>query len=158
MNDVGLSAVAIRLVLATLSGLLLGLDRDIKHKPVDFRAYIIVSVTSALVALVSLKLLVILPIENPGLGIDPSRVIQAVLLGIAFLGSATIIKRNDEVIGTATGATVWAAGGIGLTLGYGFYALALIAFLCIFLTLVLLGLFMPDEFGARDTIRKDKPE
>jgi putative Mg2+ transporter-C (MgtC) family protein len=155
MDDISAKEMAIRLGLALLAGLLLGADRDIKNKPVDFRAYMITSVTAALVALVSLKLVVVLPIDQPGLGMDPSRIVQAVLMGIAFLGAATIIKKEDQVIGTATGATIWAAGGIGLTLGFGFFDLALMAFLCIFLTLALPGLFMPDKFGQRDSIVKD---
>jgi putative Mg2+ transporter-C (MgtC) family protein len=156
MKDIHTQDMVIRLTLALLAGLLLGADRDIKNKPVDFRAYIITSVTAALVALVSLKLVVVLPIDQPGLGMDPSRIVQAILMGIAFLGAATIIKREDQVIGTATGATVWAAGGIGLTLGFGFYDLALVAFLCIFLTLILPGLFLPDKFGERDSIIKKR--
>src|SRR5437763_1056941 len=130
----------LRLVLALAAGLLLGLERGLKGKPVDFRAYGIVGVTAALAAVTALRLVDELPLEKSGLGMDPSRIIQAVLMGIAFLGSATIIKHEDKekVVGTATGAAIWAAGGIGVALGFGFYVIALTAFACIFLTLVAL--------------------
>ena len=98
--------MVLRLGLALAAGLLLGMDRGRKKKPVDFRVYIIVSVTAALVAMVNLNLVTLLPIGEPGMALDPDRIIQAVLMGIAFLGSATIIKHENHVIGTATGATV----------------------------------------------------
>lgn len=47
------------------------------------------------------------------------------------------------MIGTATGTTIWASGGLGLTLGFGVYGLALIGFVAISATLVVPGFFMP---------------
>jgi putative Mg2+ transporter-C (MgtC) family protein len=75
------------------------------------------------------------------------QVISGVLTGIGFLGAGAIIRSRDsaQVIGTATGASIWASGGMGLALGFGFYMLALISFVTIFSVLFLFGLVMQDR-------------
>ncbi len=148
-----LTDLAIRIGAAALAGLILGLDRDIKGKPVDFRAYMIICIASAMMAMITQELLMHLPENNENLTLDPYRIIEGVLVGIGFLGAGAIIKRNEgqkgneEVIGTATGASIWATGGLGLAIGFGMYVLAGIAFLGIFLTLRLFSHLMEKIFG-----------
>jgi putative Mg2+ transporter-C (MgtC) family protein len=147
-----LTDLVIRITAAALAGLILGLDRDIKGKPIDFRAYIIICIASAMMAMITQELIIDLPENNENLKLDPYRIIEGVLIGIGFLGAGTIIKRSDgqkgnEVIGTATGASIWATGGLGLAIGFGMYVLAGVAFLGIFLTLCLFSNLMEKIFG-----------
>src|SRR5690606_24866655 len=99
--------------------------------PIDFRAYMIVAVTTCIIALLGQELAAQFTNvdEEIEVQIDLSRIISGVLTGIGFLGAGAIIQRsNDRVIGTATGASIWAAGGIGLALGFGHYGLAIMLF------------------------------
>ncbi len=57
---------------------------------------------------------------------DPVRVIQAVALGIGFLGSGVIfvVKEGDRVRGLTTAASIWATAGVGIAAGAGRFLLA----------------------------------
>ena len=90
--------------LAILFGFIIGLDRGVKNKPVDFRVFMIVCVTTCLIALMSEELYRIHTAADDLLQIDLSKIIEGTLVGIGFLGTGAIIKRSDDqVIGTATG-------------------------------------------------------
>lgn len=145
--------IFLRLALAMLAGVLLGLDRQFKKKPGDFRAYGIVSVASALLALLSLQLFHDFAADATHVQLDPGRIIQGILTGIGFLGAGVIMHRDRDVIGTATGATIWATGALGLAIGYGYFMLALAAFAMLFFLLTVLGFLMP---GVDDDTKKKK--
>ena len=72
------------------------------------------------------------------------------LTGIGFLGAGAIVKRGDIVVGTATGASIWASGALGIALGFGFYEIAIILFLAVAATLVLGGLYREKVQGVAD--------
>ena len=88
--------------------------------------------------------------ENVELGL--LRIVQGVLTGIGFLGAGAIIQPGDDtkVIGTATGASIWAAGSMGLMLGFGLYVLALMGFAVLLLILVLFGYLKKPIFDEND--------
>ncbi|MCK7592065.1 MgtC/SapB family protein [Pseudomarimonas salicorniae] len=122
----------LRVGLAMLFGLLLGLDRASKNKPIDFRAYMIVAVTTCIIAVLGQELYSEFSNADPVVSVDLAKIIAGVLTGIGFLGAGAIIHRGEgDVVGTATGASIWSAGGIGLALGFGYYGLALVAFLAV---------------------------
>lgn len=126
-----------RVGLAMFLGMILGLDREHKNKPIEFRAYMIVAITSCIIAILANELHHLHFIVYKDAAFDASKVIEGVLTGIGFLGAGAIIHRGgNEVIGTATGASIWGAGGIGLAVGFGFYLIGIVAFGAILLTLV----------------------
>ena len=131
----------IRLGLAVLFGLLIGLDRDLKGKPVDFRAFIIVCTSTCLLAILGTELPHIFQMKvDEFVSLGLGKIISGALTGIGFLGAGAIIKdKENDVVGTATGASIWASAIIGLCLGFGFIILATIGFLIIYGTLLLLG-------------------
>ena len=62
---------------------------------------------------------------------DPTRVVQGVVTGIGFLGAGVIMRDGLSISGLTTAASIWAASAIGVLLGVGFYAAALLlALLC----------------------------
>ena len=136
---------ALRIALAAALGMAIGLDRDLKRKPIDVRAYMIVATTACLIALMAQEIYADYQRSDETVRLDFMRVIEGVLTGIGFLGAGAIIRAQDSnyVIGTATGASIWASGGIGLTLGFGFYCLTAIAFVALLMILLMLGLMMP---------------
>jgi len=138
-------------------GLVLGLDRDFKNKPIDFRAYMIVCVTTCLLALLSQHMYHDLKNYDDFIKLDLGKIIAGALTGIGFLGAGAIVKREgDQIVGTATGASVWAAGGIGLTIGFGAYSLAIIGFFVIAFILIAGGMYM-DHFRSEDD-KEDHPK
>ncbi len=55
---------------------------------------------------------------------EQSDVLQGLMTGIGFIGACAIIKNGGDVRGVATAAAVWTTGGIGASVAYGYYALA----------------------------------
>jgi len=131
-----------RIGLAALFGCLLGLDRDMKNKPVDFRAYMIICISTALVAILGQELHATYQTQGGFISLDLGKIISGALTGIGFLGAGAILKNDDNrVIGTATGASIWSSSIIGLCLGFGYIKLAFTGFIIIFLILFGIGSF-----------------
>jgi len=146
-RTVSLIEVILRIGLAAGFGLALGLERYWKNKPMDFRAFMIVAVTSCVIAIMAQEVYADYASSDNTVRLDFMQIIAGVLTGIGFLGAGAIIRSRDgaQVIGTATGASIWASGGIGLALGFGFYVLSVISFLAIFAVLFVFGLAMRDS-------------
>ena len=139
LSTLSYSELLIRVIIAALFGIILGWDRESKNKPIDFRAYIIVCITTCLISILALELAAQ---YNRSAG---------TLTAIGFLGAGAIItKDNEKVIGTATGASVWAAGGFGLSIGFGIYPVAIIGFIAVALTLIVGGWFMEKSLNKPD--------
>lgn len=144
-DAVSAGETVLRIGVAAAFGLILGLERDWRKRPIDFRAYMIVAVSTCLIAIMAQEILADYRETDRTLQLDFMRAVEGVMTGIGFLGAGAILRHKDEnrVIGTATGASIWASGGLGLTVGFGFYGLALIGFVAIAATLIVLGLCMP---------------
>lgn len=128
--------LALRLILAVIFGLVIGLDRDNKDKPVDFRVYVIIVTATTVLAIMALELSFYYNNDDKFLSLDLGKIIAGVLTGIGFLGAGAIIKVDDkQVIGTTTGASIWACGALGLCLGFGMYGLAVALFVTLAITL-----------------------
>lgn len=158
LNYITWSEMLVRVGLACLFGMIFGLERSSKNKPINFRAYMIVSMTSCIVAILGLELGSELANTQTASNLDIGKIISGTLTGIGFLGAGAIMRLdNDRVVGTATGASIWAAGGIGLTLGFGYYALAVTAFFTVAIILIIGGLLMThSDKMVDDNIKHDK--
>jgi putative Mg2+ transporter-C (MgtC) family protein len=112
-----LSEIAIRLVLATLAGTALGLNRDLRGKPTGVRTLGLVGLASALIVIA----------VGPGEG-DVSRVMQGIVTGIGFLGAGVIIRseKGKHVHNLTTAACVWLTACTGAACGVGEWRLLLI--------------------------------
>lgn len=67
-----------------------------------------------------------------------ARVVQGLVTGMGFIGGGAILKRKGHVEGTATAASVWATGAIGMAVAYARLDIAIAISLIIFLTLRIL--------------------
>ena len=70
-----------------------------------------------------------------------ARIIEGVITGIGFIGGGAILKGGGEVHGTATAASLWATGAIGIAVGLAAYDVALVISLFTISTLYLLSRF-----------------
>ena len=119
--------ILLRLVLATLAGGLIGLEREIVHRPAGIRTHMLVSLGSALFALITIE-------QLPN---EAARIIAGIATGIGFLGAGTIFKAKNDVHGLTTAASVWAVAAVGLSIGFGYYLMMLIAVILILIILQL---------------------
>lgn len=121
-----------RLILAFLLSGLVGLEREVTHKPAGLRTHILVGLGSTLITMLSLY-------AFPGS--DPARVAASIIVGIGFLGAGTIIKTKERVIGLTTAASLWITASIGVATGTGFYLIAIVTTILAYLVLKL-GMFV----------------
>ncbi len=54
-----------------------------------------------------------------------ARIIEGLITGIGFIGGGAILKQAASVQGTATAASLWATGAIGVAVGLGSYDVAI---------------------------------
>jgi Uncharacterized membrane protein len=130
--------VALRLGLALLLAAGVGYEREVAAKPAGLRTHMLVGLAAAAFALLAIEMAAMVD-GNPqgGIRADPTRVIEAVITGVAFLGAGTIIRSRDQVFGITTGASIWLTGAIGLACGIGCYLVAVLILLLSVGTLVI---------------------
>lgn len=119
--------VLLRLVLAVVFGGLIGIERELVHRPAGVRTHMLVSLGSAL--------LVLLAIESIPSGID--KVMAGIITGIGFLGAGTIFKSKIEVHGLTTAASIWAVAAVGLGIGLGYYFMTIVSVVIVLIVLYL---------------------
>jgi putative Mg2+ transporter-C (MgtC) family protein len=140
-TDVTIKEAVVRLVLAVVLSAVVGLDRELRQKPLGLRTNMMVALGAASCSLMALHLVDLLR-GAPGLvQIDPVRVMEAVVGAIGFLGAAAIIQGRFEIVGATTGASIWVVGALGMACGFGFYALAVAMSVIGLLVLTVLGFF-----------------
>ena len=128
--------IVVRLVLAMLLGGLVGSERLFAGKTAGMRTYALVSLGSAVYVVVSIL------ITNEYLRIvsfDPMRMASQVVVGVGFLGAGLIIFRDSKVSGLTTAAGLWLAAGVGVSVGYGLFEVAIFAALLTLFVFTVLG-------------------
>ncbi len=102
---------------AIVAGLVLGLERELKDKSAGIKTITIICLGSALFTIISLKI---------GTGTnDPGRIAANIITGIGFLGAGVIFKEGFNVYGLTTAGVIWIAAAIGMSIGFGYFYLAL---------------------------------
>ena len=109
----------LRLGLAALLGLLLGLDREIRGHDAGIRTHALVSLSSAMIMVSSLMLYA--QLRGPNFAPDPLRSIQGLSQAIGFIAAGMIFVRGGNVVNMTTAANIWIAAAIGIACGSGQY-------------------------------------
>lgn len=108
------------------------------------QCYMIVCIATCLIAILSMELRETFLIEDNETTLDIGKIISGSITGVGFLGAGAIIQSGKErVVGVVTGASIWTAGGIGLCIGYGMYALA-VTVLALIIFILIYGKRMSD--------------
>ncbi|MFZ5739543.1 MAG: MgtC/SapB family protein [Pseudomonadota bacterium] len=147
--------ILLRLGVAAVAGGLIGLNRDLKNKPIGMRTLALVALASALLVAHADH-----SASSDQLSDPTSRVIQGILTGIGFLGAGVIVRTGNrlEIHGLTTAACTWLAAGIGIVCGAGQWLIAGVALVITFA--VLIGGHPAERvlhrlFGGRDDERGD---
>jgi putative Mg2+ transporter-C (MgtC) family protein len=122
-----------RLILAAILGGLIGLEREIKHRPAGLRTNLFICFGSAMFTIMSDQLAV----EHLG---DHTRIAAQIIPGIGFIGAGSILhNRGDLVTGITSAATLFVVASVGMAAGGGLYLTSIFATTLILLSLFLLG-------------------
>jgi putative Mg2+ transporter-C (MgtC) family protein len=113
MHSLMNSEVLASLLLSVLLGAVVGVERELTHKPAGLRTHMLVSLGSCLFTLISISF-----------SVDPARIAAGIVTGIGFIGAGTILAERERVVGITTAASLWVTAAIGLTAGIGDYLLA----------------------------------
>lgn len=112
-----------RLILASVFGGAIGLERELSGKEAGLRTNMLICVGASLLTVLSLRVGVYM-VESGSVMGDPSRLMAAVISGIGFLGAGTIIQARGNITGLTTAATLWVVAAIGIAVGAGAYVIA----------------------------------
>ncbi len=151
--DVQLQAL-IEVLLAAILGGVVGLEREFANKPAGLRTHMLVAGASAL--FVVLGDIIVLHFETSLTGdasmADPIRIIQAIVVGISFLGAGTIIRldREERVEGLTTAASILFISAIGITVALDLIYLAVGATLLVLIINRALGIFSKVWIGKKN--------
>ena len=113
------TSFAVRLLVAAVLGMIIGLEREIHEHPAGMRTHLLVSVGSAGFTLLSMHVLA-------GPDGDPGRVAAQIVSGIGFLGAGAILKEGATIRGLTTAASLWAVAAVGMAAGAGAWVIAIV--------------------------------
>jgi putative Mg2+ transporter-C (MgtC) family protein len=105
------------LLLAMALGFVIGAEREMRGKDAGISTHTLVIVGAMLFTFLSMS-------------VDPaskSRIAAQIVSGIGFLGAGLIIKEGVSVRNLTTAASIWAAGAIGMAIGFGYSAIATVS-------------------------------
>jgi len=126
-----LSSALARLVVAAILGGLIGLERQLRHKPAGLRTNMFICLGAAMFTLLSKEL--------AGVPADSARIAAQIIPGIGFIGAGSILHARGSVTGLTTAATLFVVASVGMAVGGGLYVTAVFATVLILLALAVLG-------------------
>lgn len=127
MDLLSQSYILLDVSIALILGGILGLEREWKQKPAGLRTNMIIAGSAAL--LVSLGRVVVSDFSSlasaESYGVDPIRMLHAVIVGVSFIGAGTILKSTSKTMVRylTTSATILMAAGIGISIALKQYML-----------------------------------
>lgn len=134
IEELPVLSLIVRLMLATLFGALIGLERGARGQSAGVRTFALVCVGAASCAMVNLFLF-----YTTG-SADTARIPSTVITGVGFLGVGTIVSTGRTLVrGLTTAATMWSTAALGLLIGSGFLIGSIVCFLTILFIVVVLN-------------------
>lgn len=132
-----------QLLLATVLGGLVGLERELSGKPAGLRTNLLICVGATLLTTLSIDVATAANVVNADAGSlfrsDPGRIAAQIVSGIGFLGAGTILVARGEIVGLTTAATIWVVAAIGMAVGADSYVPAIGTTVLVVVVLMLLG-------------------
>jgi putative Mg2+ transporter-C (MgtC) family protein len=133
-NEMGivLSSTLFRLLVAAILGGVIGLERELRHKPAGLRTNMFICFGAAMFTVLGDEL-------ASNFGGDHTRVAAQIIPGIGFIGAGSILHSRGSVTGLTTAATLFVVASVGMAAGGGLYITAVFATGVILIALALLG-------------------
>src|SRR5271154_106667 len=128
-----------KLLLAALLGGIVGLERELSHKPAGIRTNMLICLGSALFTVISYEM-------AGNVGGDHTRVAAHIIPGIGFIGAGVVIRERGTIIGITSAATLFVVASVGMAVGSSMYVTAVFTTLLLLGSLVLIGK-IEDQFG-----------
>jgi putative Mg2+ transporter-C (MgtC) family protein len=133
-----------RLLLATVLGGIIGLERELRHKPAGLRTNMLISLGAALFTVISYAM-------ASSFGGDHTRIAAQIIPGIGFIGAGVVIREHGAVLGITSAATIFVIASVGMACGAGMPVTAVFTTLLLLVALVILG-EAEDRFGLHSKI------
>lgn len=114
------------IAIAYLLALPIGWDREAQSRGMGLRTFPLVAVGSCGFLLLSVEVLQNVEAQ--------ARVLYGLMTGIGFIGGGAILKKDNEISGTATAAAIWTTGAIGAAVAFRRYEIAVVLSLITFAT------------------------
>ncbi len=119
------------ILLAICCGAVLGLERQLKHKPAGLRTNILICLGAAVFTIISERM--------AGDKDSVTRIAAQIVTGVGFLGAGAVIQDRGGIHGLTTAATIWLVASIGMACGAKLYQLAVVSTLIAIIVLAGLG-------------------
>lgn len=150
--DIDLVDLGLRLFAAVAVGMVIGVEREWRDKPVGIRTLALVSLGSALVCVATVHLVALQ--EDPNaISRVVQGVIQGVMTGIGFVGAGAVLHREGDVHGLTTAATVWVTAALGIACALATWSIVLLG---VALTLIVLLLHPIDAWFDRRRAERER--
>lgn len=116
--------VIVRLVVAAVLGACMGLERSLAGKHAGMRTYALVSLGSALFTVAGLVASYQLVAFA---GVNPLQIAASIVIGIGFIGfiGSGLALRAEHAAEITTASGIWLVAAVGMTAGFGYFAVAL---------------------------------
>lgn len=121
-----------RLLLAAVLGGVVGLERELSHKPAGIRTNMLMCLGAALFTIISYEM-------ASSFGGDHTRIAAQIIPGIGFIGAGVVIRERGTIIGITSAATIFVVASIGMAVGSGLYVTGIFTSLLLLASLVIIG-------------------
>ena len=143
----------LKLVVSGMCGALIGWEREAREKAAGLRTHTLLAMGACLFTILSMSI-------AKTSETDPMRAVQGLLTGLGFLAGGVIFREGTSVKGLTTAVGMWVLGAIGLAVGMGKYAEALLATFFVYVVMSVVARAerkkrMPPDSPARS---KDDPD
>ena len=128
---------------------IIGIEREIMKDSAGLRTNILVGVAAATFAMITTSILDSNMGQDNNVRSDPLRLVEAVTNGVTFLAAGIIVFAKGEVRGLTTGAGMWLSASVGLSVGLGFWMIAVMTGGAGFIVLTALRR-LEVRFGTKD--------
>jgi putative Mg2+ transporter-C (MgtC) family protein len=124
-------------LLAVGCGTVIGIERQLMHKPAGLRTNVLICLGAAVFTIISREM-------ASGSQDSITRIAAQIVTGVGFLGAGAVIQDRGGIHGLTTAATIWLMASIGMACGARFYGLAILS--TILALVVLVGLGQVDKY------------
>lgn len=100
------------LLCCAINGLMIGIERQTRGKPVGIRTAILIISGTYLFMSMAVSL-------SPNT-LDQARVLGQIITGVGFLGAGVMMTLDGKIHGVTSAAVIWVLAGLGLMIGLGY--------------------------------------